>query len=617
MVESTPRTGHRTRRGLRSAVADCEPPAMASVLVCVLHAALWLFSIGLFLVVALASFLRSRRKNERSVGFFHPFTSDGGGGERVLWCAVRDVQLMDDTVTTVVYTGDALNGAELQKRAFERFGVELLRPIQVVKLVSRNLTLPEKYPRFTMVGQAIGSVIVTTEALSKYRPFLFFDTTGHAFGYPIVQLAGCRVAAYVHYPTISSDMIKRVRSRAAAYNNDTKVTRSFLKSSLKLIYYRVFAVMYGLCGRCADVVVVNSTWTRGHVTQLWGGAPRTVFPPCDVESLLGLGDSRVLPDDSRVDQGVGDADEPSTSNKSTGKASTSAKSTSKASSRYSGTSTSTESESREKVVISVGQFRPEKDHALQLRAWALMKNGGGDKALKGGDDQAIADARLKFVGGCRGVADERRLKGLRELCVELGIENSVDFHVDVPFNTLRKLLIGAHFGLHAMVDEHFGICVVEYMASGAVPIAHASAGPAMDIVVPALTVHAKGQVGTSSVGSDGKASEFEVKDGGGVNPAAWSGTTANRTNDSHNSHDDHHESPVGFLACNETEYAACLSHALRMRDGDRRAMAKRARARAARMFGETQFSQGMRGALSGVFQKMEPVTDLARKPKRR
>lgn len=35
---------------------------------------------------------------------------------------------------------------------------------------------------------------------------------------------------------------------------------------------------------------------------------------------------------------------------------------------------------------------------------------------------------------------------------------------------LVRLLGGAVAGIHGMVDEHFGICVVEYMAAGAIPI---------------------------------------------------------------------------------------------------------------------------------------------------
>lgn len=43
-------------------------------------------------------------------------------------------------------------------------------------------------------------------------------------------------------------------------------------------------------------------------------------------------------------------------------------------------------------------------------------------------------------------------------------------HVVLKLSKLVELLGGAIAGLHTMTDEHFGIVVVEYMASGAVPI---------------------------------------------------------------------------------------------------------------------------------------------------
>jgi alpha-1,2-mannosyltransferase len=80
-------------------------------------------------------------------------------------------------------------------------------------------------------------------------------TVGYAFGYPVACLAGAKVAAYVHYPTISTDMIARVKSRANMYNNAGAVARSGALSRLKVLYYRVFALAYGVCGRCASCVV--------------------------------------------------------------------------------------------------------------------------------------------------------------------------------------------------------------------------------------------------------------------------------------------------------------------------------------------------------------------------
>ncbi len=49
---------------------------------------------------------------------------------------------------------------------------------------------------------------------------------------------------------------------------------------------------------------------------------------------------------------------------------------------------------------------------------------------------------------------------------------------------LREYYARALIGLHTMRDEHFGIGVVEMMAAGTIVIAHNSAGPREDIVVP-------------------------------------------------------------------------------------------------------------------------------------
>jgi alpha-1,2-mannosyltransferase len=61
-----------------------------------------------------------------------------------------------------------------------------------------------------MIGQSLGSVYISWEALCKYNPEYYFDTSGYAFTYPVAHLFGCKVICYTHYPIISSDIIARV-----------------------------------------------------------------------------------------------------------------------------------------------------------------------------------------------------------------------------------------------------------------------------------------------------------------------------------------------------------------------------------------------------------------------
>ena len=88
------------------------------------------FAILIFISASLVV-IKGRNSRKRAVGFFHPYTNDGGGGERVLWCALRAIQEEDSDLDCIVYTGDDASPQSLVARAFDRFGVKLLRPPQV------------------------------------------------------------------------------------------------------------------------------------------------------------------------------------------------------------------------------------------------------------------------------------------------------------------------------------------------------------------------------------------------------------------------------------------------------------------------------------------------------
>ncbi|KAJ6760888.1 GDP-MAN:MAN(3)GLCNAC(2)-PP-DOL ALPHA-12-MANNOSYLTRANSFERASE [Salix purpurea] len=440
------------------------------------------------LTITSLKIINGRRTRQRAVGFFHPYTNDGGGGERVLWCAVKAIQEESPDLDCVIYTGDHDSSSEsLMSRALDRFGVKLLSPPKVVHLYKRKWIEETSYPRFTMIGQSFGSVYLSWEALCKFTPLYYFDTSGYAFTYPVARVFGCKVICYTHYPTISLDMISRVRDRSSMYNNDASIAKSGWLSRCKIFYYTLFSWMYGFVGSCAHLAMVNSSWTQSHIEKLWKIPSRImrVYPPCDTSGL------QVLP---------------------------------------------LERPAKTPIFISVAQFRPEKAHPLQLEAFSVAI-----KRL----DADMPRPLFQFVGSCRNKFDEDRLQKLQDKAVELKIDGDVQFYKNVMYRDLVKLLGGSVAGMHSMVDEHFGISVVEYMAAGAIPIAHNSAGPKMDIVLE----------------EDGQ--------------------------------------QTGFLAQNVEEYADAILKVLRMPETERLKMAAAARKRAGR-FSEQRFFEDLKAAIRPI-----------------
>jgi alpha-1,2-mannosyltransferase len=143
-------------------------------------------------------------------------------------------------------------------------------------------------------------------------------------------------------------MLQKVREQRPSYNNSGRIASSITVSSLKLLYYQLFALCYTFAGSFAHTAAVNSSWTRSHIASLWhlavtedGKEKETkdkeastardlsrrrcrgrlvlVYPPCGTEELQAIPLNREERSNGR------------------------------------------------RIVISIGQFRPEKDHSLQIR----------------------------------------------------------------------------------------------------------------------------------------------------------------------------------------------------------------------------------------------------------
>lgn len=304
-------------------------------------------------------------------------------------------------VQCIVYTGDTdTTGPEILRKAEQRFNIIIKSHVEFIFLKTRRFVEAEKYSFFTLLGQSLGSIILGWEALASYVPDIYIDSMGYAFTLPLFKYLGnSKTISYVHYPTISTDMLQRVANRTEAHNNASFISNSTILSVAKLQYYKIFAYLYGMMGRRSDKVMVNSTWTYGHIKQLWKIPDKTfiVYPPCNTSEFkkIQLSTKGQLP--------------------------------------Y--------------IIISIAQFRPEKDHSLQISSFSKFLNSRNDKK----------NYKLILVGSCRNDGDSQRVEELKMLCSRLKVEKYVEFKLNISFDELKELLSKSMIGIHTMWNEHFGI----------------------------------------------------------------------------------------------------------------------------------------------------------------
>jgi glycosyltransferase involved in cell wall biosynthesis len=126
------------------------------------------------------------------------------------------------------------------------------------------------------------------------------------------------------------------------------------------------------------------------------------------------------------------------------------------------------SNKKEPLVVSVGRFQPFKRYEILIKAFAAIDSG-----------------RCIILGNALGSASGTSLRyitELRRLINSLGVQDRVKLFVNSPNNILSDVLSRASIYVHCALNEHFGISVVEAMASGCIPIVHKSGGAYTDIV---------------------------------------------------------------------------------------------------------------------------------------
>jgi glycosyltransferase involved in cell wall biosynthesis len=158
-------------------------------------------------------------------------------------------------------------------------------------------------------------------------------------------------------------------------------------------------------------VFVNSTWTAHMVYRVYGIIPDILYPPVDIEYFINISESSV----------------------------------------------------REKIVVTISRFTPEKkldkilDIARKLRDYTFI------------------------VIGSTGPGSNKVLEALNAKKDLLNTTN-VEFKPNLPRHKLRDLLSKAMFYLHPEFTEHFGIAVIEAMSAGCIPIVYRDGGVWYDIV---------------------------------------------------------------------------------------------------------------------------------------
>ena len=395
-----------------------------------------------------------KNKNIKTVSFIHPFCSDCGGGEKVLWRMITSLISYYDNTTTKnnfqnmpklkinIISGRKDDKQILLNKLKSRFGIDLAKQnnnininsnklvyeVELISMESGYMLRPKNF--LTMLLQILAQIYFAIEIITKIYSDVYCDTTGLPFTYFILKYLGhAKVTAYTHYPFISKDMIYQVQNNKPGVHSRGNLNKNKFIRKIKIWYYNVILKVYKIMGnKCLSFAYVNSTWTFNHMKETWDELYKTnkliiLYPPCSISLYR----------------------------------------------------EAAKNDNRQNIIVSFSQFRPEKNQILQIKILAQLKK-------KLSIYPELEDLELHLIGGVRNEEDQKLFDDLKIFARQLGVEKYVKFLKNGSTEEIMEEFSKAKIGIHTMIDEHFGINLIEMMAAGLILVTHNSAGAKDDIL---------------------------------------------------------------------------------------------------------------------------------------
>lgn len=274
------------------------------------------------------SWIHNKQGKRTSIGFFHPNFKHDDRNMRILWMMIESIlKKYQNDIQIILYTGDNnITNEDLSKIVKKRCNIDVdmyISSITLIYLRSQYLIESNYMNLFTTVGRAIGSIILSFEALIRFVPEIYIDCLGYPFMYPcFYYLASIPVISYMNHSIINSNLDEQINdSDNASSNTPDFILRIALLSNIKFISYQIYSYVYGWCERCSTIIYCSSLSTKTNIESIWGASNvHVIYPPYDIKQFL------EMPLFDHNEQTI-------------------------------------------QTIISVGNFREEKNHELQIRAF--------------------------------------------------------------------------------------------------------------------------------------------------------------------------------------------------------------------------------------------------------